>query len=434
MEPNRNLRHGTGIGTRALARAITPTYICKRSTPMARQSICLHLHPLDYTPSVPKPRPHLLALAPYSAARHEHPDASAAMAAGALLDANENPDPHVQQACGTVPLNRYPDPMCSALREALATWLELPAANLVCANGSDELIDLLIRLYGPPGAAIATTPPTYGMYEVQAAILGLDVRAVPLRITADADAPFALDVDGLDCAARQRDAAGQPTNPIVFLCNPNNPTGTLIAVETILTLVDGNPDTLFIVDEAYIEFMLDPAGRLPASLALHAPSRANLVVLRTFSKAWGLAGARLGYAIAHTDVIDLLNRIKLPYNVSALTQAAGCAALEDRAAFEAGVRDLVRRRDDLMAALRERKLEILPTAANFFCVRMPVGVDASQIHRRLAAEHQVLVRDRSSLPGLERCLRISAGTDVEQQRLLGALDQVFATLPAPPAA
>ncbi|SDK86830.1 histidinol-phosphate aminotransferase [Catalinimonas alkaloidigena] len=339
-------------------------------------------------------RPHLRDLVPYSSARDEYTGKE-----GVFLDANEN-------AFGSAlndALNRYPDPYQQQLKQALAAIKGVrPDQIFLGGGGSDEAIDLLIRMFCRPGKDnILILPPTYGMYEVSAAVNDVSVVRAPL--TAD----FQIDVE------RTLAAVDEHTK-LLFVCSPNNPTGNLMAAASVRTLLESFSG-MVIVDEAYIDFAPDQTWL--AELRRYP----NLVVLQTFSKAWGLAALRLGMAFASPDVIQVLNKIKLPYNVNELTQRAGLEALLHEREKDQMVDQILQQRRRLTQQLQELPYveHIYPSDANFLLVKMQ---DAGGVFRYLI-EQLVIVRDRSRLRQCEGCLRITVGTEEENETLLRALHQ-----------
>jgi histidinol-phosphate aminotransferase len=342
-------------------------------------------------------RPEILALKPYSSARME------AGGAAVMLNANESPWPSTGDA--GLDLNRYPDPQPAALRTRLAALYGVREEQLLMGRGSDEAIDLLARAFCRPGIdVIAVCAPTFGMYAVCAAVQGANVVEVPLRDDFSFDAEATL-------------AALTPTVKLVFLCSPNNPTGGLIPlveIERVANALEGR--ALVIVDEAYIEFA--EAGSAATLLKNHA----NLGVLRTLSKAWALAGARVGMLLAHPDVVRLLRKIMPPYPLPTPCVAAALAALDDELAMRDRVARILSERGRIAAALVARREvhEVLPSRANFLCVRFD---DAAAVYRALLAQG-VVVRDVGHQRGLHGCLRITIGSIAENTRLLQALDAV----------
>ncbi len=341
-------------------------------------------------------RKDILELQPYRCAREEW-EAEEAI----LLDANENPlDPSAQG------LNRYPHPLHPRLRQAIARWKQVPGESLFLGNGSDEAIDLLIRATCRPYRdEVLVLPPTYGMYALLARIQSVSVRTVPLN------AAFQPEPEAI---LRQ---AGNRTR-LLFLCSPNNPTGNLLEEDRVDFLLRHFPG-LVILDEAYIDFADQPGwlNRLEAY--------PNLVILQTFSKAMGLAGARLGMAFAHPNIVAVLNRIKFPYNVSRLAARAALTALKRLPAVSESISAVRRERSRLACSLRKLTLveQVYPSQANFLLVRFR---DARAVFQALQAR-RIVVRDRSLLPGCENCLRITVGSREQNQYLIHTLQTLEAT-------
>ncbi len=357
-------------------------------------------------------RPHLLAAEPYVTARSRG-------ATGILLDANENAFGPLAPELGPE-LHRYPDPRAGELRSALARWLRIPAERLWIGNGSDEALDLLIRSVAAEGGRAVLASPSYGVYRARAQVN----RAEPVEVPLDA----AFDLDVKETSRRAR------TGDLVLLCSPNNPTGNLLDPERIRALA-ARTEALVVVDEAYVEFARaapggNTAGELTAgerpageraegpSLVRQAGELPNLAVVRTFSKAWGLAGARVGYLVAHPRLVRVLDAAGLPYPLSAPAARAARLALGRAADMRARCRRIRAERERVAAELRARGLRVLPSEANFLCffVSRPRAV-----HRRLIEEHGVVVRDRSGLPRLAGALRVTVGTPEENDRFLDGL-------------
>jgi histidinol-phosphate aminotransferase len=345
-------------------------------------------------------RPDILSLQPYSSARLE------AGMAEVMLNANEAPwPPHgISTLLQGRSLNRYPDPQPRDLLARLAELYSVDESRILVGRGSDEAIDLLVRCFCRPGKdSIAVTPPTFGMYAVCASVQGAACINVPL------DRRFSVDVDVLINTLA-------PSVKIVFLCSPNNPTGATISladIERIATALANR--ALVIVDEAYVEF----AETESASTLLGRHE--NLGVLRTLSKAWALAGARVGCLLADVEVIALLRRIMPPYPLPTPSIAAALAALNAEGLEQTRQRVglIVSERERMAAALARLPsvVEVLPSQANFLCVHFD---DASQVQRNLE-RNGVLVRDVGRHPRLAGYLRISVGTREENSRLLEAL-------------
>lgn len=333
-------------------------------------------------------RPHLRELVPYSSARHEFTGQATVM-----LDANENA---FGSAAGAG-LHRYPDPGQEAVKQRIGELIGLPADHIFLGNGSDEAIDLLIRLFCEPAQdAIITCPPTYGMYAVSAAVNNVAVRKVPLTDR------FQLDVEAV------KNATGVATK-LLFLCSPNNPTGNDLSRADVAELLRTFPG-IVVMDEAYIEF-----SNTPSAIAL-LRDHANLVVLRTLSKAWGSAGLRVGMALASPAIIAWLQRIKPPYNIGTLAQQGALAALADSIAAQRVVERIRDERARLATALGNTAsvVQVFPSDANFLLVRF---TDADALFRQLTYAG-VIVRHRGREPGCAGCLRITIGTPEENDRLL----------------
>lgn len=342
-------------------------------------------------------RPEILALAPYSSARKESKGGKV------WLDANENPaTPHA----GAPLLNRYPEPQPPELVARLASLYGTAPDGILVTRGSDEGIDLLVRAFCRAGHdAILITPPTYGMYVVAAGIQGAAVRTAPLVAEKD----FAVD------PAAVIGAAG-PDVKLVFLCSPNNPTGRNLARADVLQIVDALVGrAVVVVDEAYAEFS---AGE---SLVSALPSRANLVVLRTLSKAFGLAGARVGVTLAAPELIGVLQKILAPYPIPTPVVSAALAALapDAIAAARRSAADLVAGRERLAAALLRLPYvrKVWPSDANFLLVAV---TDSARI-MQLARAAGLIIRDRSK--DVPNTVRITIGSPAETAFALEVLSR-----------
>jgi len=340
-------------------------------------------------------RPVLRRMQPYSSARDEFEGMAPVM-----LDANENSLGSV----GPADFRRYPDPHQRAIKEQLARLKGVDPEQIFLGNGSDEAIDLLLRLTCTPGQdSIVVCPPTYGMYEVAAQVNDLAVERLPL--TAD----FALPPDAATVLAHSRAR-------VLFLCSPNNPTGNLLAqeaMEEILASFRG----LVVVDEAYADFADAP------SWITRLAEFPRLVVLQTFSKAWGLAGLRLGVAYAAPALLAYLNTIKPPYNISTATQQHALAALVDAPRLEHYRQTVQHERARLSEQLQQLPLieTVFPSDANFLLVR--VQADATVVYDQLQAAG-IVVRNRTNQPGCAGCLRITVGTADENTQVVLALRQI----------
>jgi histidinol-phosphate aminotransferase len=338
-------------------------------------------------------RPNVRVMKPYSSARDEFQGDARVM-----LDANENS----LGSAGPAEFNRYPDPQQRALKQALGPLKGVAPDQVFLSNGSDEVIDLLVRLVARPGQdSILSTPPTFGMYEVAAALNDVTLERVPL------DADFQLSQEAI---AQILALASQAK--IVFLCSPNNPTGNLLRTADIEQILRGFPG-LVVVDEAYADFADQP------SWLTRLAEFENLVVLQTFSKAWGLAGIRLGMAFGSPELVAYLNRIKMPYNVSENTQRLALAALADTARFEAMRQQLLQSRATLQAELAALPIvdHIFPSDANFLLTRFVPEVGA--VYQHLL--NQGIVVRRPTQAACAGTLRLTVGTAAENDALITAL-------------
>ncbi len=341
-------------------------------------------------------RPELLAMAPYSSARME--------AQGGAIWLNANESPWNPLALGRI--NRYPEPQPPELLAALGDLYGVDPARLFVGRGSDEPIDLLTRGFCRAGIdSVLIMPPTFGMYAVAARIQGAIVRSAPL----DEARAFSIDMQAVL-------AACDATTRIVYACSPNNPTGNSTDPKVLLTLAERlRGRALLVVDEAYVEFSARQ------SLAGMAGEGDNLVVLRTLSKAHGLAGVRIGVAIAATEVIGLLRKIMAPYPLPEPSVEAAMAALSGaaRQQTQARIATLRNERERLRTALRHAVgvAEVLESDANFLAVRFD---DPTLRYAQLAASG-IIVRKLMAYPGLANALRISIGTREENDALLAAL-------------
>jgi histidinol-phosphate aminotransferase len=332
-------------------------------------------------------RKNILELKPYSSARDEFKGNAAI-----FLDANENP---FNQG-----LNRYPDPYQKVLKEKVSALKGIPVNQIFLGNGSDEPIDILLRMFCQPGEdAIITLPPTYGMYKVSADIAGVTHLEVPLQLNFQPNPEEILKV------------AGEKTK-ILFICSPNNPTGNHIEIEIIEELLQ-KFNGIIVVDEAYIDFSSKPSA-LPLLSSFQ-----NLVVLQTFSKAWGLAGLRLGMAFSSPELISFMNKVKAPYNLSILTQQTALEYLEKKEKVKQEIETIIKEREKLEEELSTFSFvqKIYPSDANFLLIKVE---EPHKIYEFLVG-HGIIVRDRSSVLNCENTLRITIGTPEENQQLIDTL-------------
>lgn len=336
-------------------------------------------------------RSNIKSLTAYSSARDEFSGE-----AKVFLDANEN-------SLGS-PLpkwyNRYPDPHQRKLKEAISKIKTVPAENIFLGNGSDECIDLLYRCFCNPGKDnTIICPPTYGMYEVSANINDVQVRKAPL--TDD----FQLDLIHLENLADEN-------TKLIWICSPNNPTGNAFNRQDIEMLLN-NFSGIVVIDEAYINFSRQK------SFILELAEYPNLVVMQTFSKAWGLAGLRLGMAFASREIIEILDKIKPPYNINQATQEIALTALNNVAEVNDMIIEIVNMREALVNVLEQMPgvEKVYPSDANFLLVKIK---DARKVYEFLLAK-SIVVRDRSNVKLCDNCLRITVGTEQENTTLVDAL-------------
>lgn len=335
-------------------------------------------------------RKNIWDLAPYSCARDEYSGVDASV----FLDANENPY--------NEPINRYPDPLQKQLKQEIAKVKGVSVDRIFCGNGSDEAIDLVYRIFCNPGVDNAVAiDPSYGMYKVCADVNNIEYRKVQL----DNDFQFH--------AADMLQVADNHTK-LMFICSPNNPTGNDMSraeVEQLLQQFKG----IVVVDEAYIDFSEQP------SFTQLLDKYPNLIVLQTFSKAWGCAAIRCGLAFASPQIIGLFNKVKYPYNVNLLTQQQALEALRNAQQTKEWVKILKEERTRLMQLFAELSLtdKVFPSDANFFLARVS---DANAIYRYLVGEG-IIVRNRNSVTLCGNCLRITVGTPEENNTLIAALNK-----------
>ena len=337
-------------------------------------------------------RPNIQALAPYSSARDEFSGE-----ARVCVDANENPYDNG--------LNRYPDPRQWQVKEKLAPIKGVAKEQIFLGNGSDEAIDLVYRVFCRPGVDNVVAPvPTYGMYEVCAEINDVEFRAVPLHPDT-----FALDIEALE-------ARMDANTKVLWLCSPNNPSGNAFPKEQIEQLLSFCKDRIVVVDEAYIDFSSVPSV---VSLLDKYP---NLIVLQTFSKAWGHAAMRLGVAMASREIIAYFNNVKYPYNINEMTQREAIRVLGDVRKKERQVAEILEQREvmkDLLPTLPCVEC-VYPSDANFLLVRVK---DAPAAYRHLA-DQGIVVRSRHKVQLCFNCLRITIGTPEENAAVYNALREL----------
>ena len=337
-------------------------------------------------------RSHIADLQPYSSARDEFDPVEREVV---YLDANENPFDNG--------VNRYPDPQQRKLKEVIARRRGVAANQLLLGNGSDEVLDLIFRAFCIPNQdKIIVMPPTYGMYRVLANINCISLDEAPLN-------------DDFQLVTKNILNQISTQTKAIFLCSPNNPSGNSFRREDILTLLQSFTG-LVVIDEAYIDFSTQK------SLVSDLSSYPNLIITQTLSKAYGLAGIRLGICIASEEIIDILNKIKPPYNINSLTQERAISALEDWDTTQRQITQLIAERKGLFAQLEKISFveKVYPSDANFLLVRVD---DANKRYAQLI-ENDIVVRNRSKQVWCENCLRFSVGTPQENQILIETLNRL----------
>ncbi len=336
-------------------------------------------------------RENVKRLTPYSSARKEFKGT-----ASVFLDANEN-------SFGSpieTNYHRYPDPLQSEIKRKIAAYKDIETDKIFIGNGSDEAIDLLFRIFCEPKKDnVLINPPTYGMYQVSAEINDIEIKRV--NLTAD----FELNQNAIE------DRIDENTK-LIFICSPNNPTGNSLDKDAILNLAK-NFKGIVVIDEAYIHFSREK------SFINEINNFKNIVVLQTFSKAWGLAGLRVGLAFANTEIIELFNKVKPPYNVSEIAQNAVLEALENKDKVEKTIAKIISEREKLVESLSELEIvtKTYQSDANFVLVKT---VDADSIYQHLIDE-KIVVRNRNNVEMCEGCLRLTIGTPNENENLFKAL-------------
>ena len=337
-------------------------------------------------------RPTIKALKPYSSARDEFQGATDDMV---FLDANENPYENG--------VNRYPDPQQRSVKSLLSEIRNIPQEHILLGNGSDEVLDLIFRAFCEPNQDnIITLPPTYGMYSVLANINAVDILSVQL------DGLFQPKVNEILEIANNK-------SKLLFLCSPNNPTGNSFEAKSIEHLINKFKG-IVVIDEAYIDFSNEESwvsrlGEFP-----------NLIVTQTLSKAYGMAGIRLGICYASAYIISVLNRIKPPYNVNELTQQKAIAQLEQQEQTEQQVANILKERDVLVSELSKIDFvsKIYPSDANFILAQVD---DATKRYSELI-ENGIVIRNRTTQPGCENCLRFTVGTKEENEILIKIMKEI----------
>lgn len=342
-------------------------------------------------------RKNILELKPYTSARQSHSE-------GILLDANENSFGTVLPVENYYGANRYPDPYQRKMREGVSNFLNIPTENLFFGVGSDEIIDLSIRIFCRPSIDnVIVCEPTYGMYKVACDINEVEVLNVPLINN------FNIDAEGIEKAVNDN-------TKMIFLCSPNNPTSNLLDKEKILELAK-KLNVVVLVDEAYIDFAQDEG------LIKYAVKLPNLIVMRTFSKAWGMAGIRCGFCAASKEIIDVFFKVKLPYNINKLTSEAVLLALNNIDKRKKYIEMIIQERKRIESLLKANKkiLNVLPSDSNFisFKVEKP-----KEVYSYLES-NRIIIRDRSNQYNFDGYLRVTIGTPEENNLFLQKLSEVL---------
>lgn len=346
-------------------------------------------------------RPELEYLVPYDAKD---------IRAEVMLAANEHPSnlpgeivERIASRLSEFSFNRYPDPMATRLRELIAEANGLEPRNVLVGNGGDEIIFNLLLAWGGTDRKLLDCPPTFAMFAIDARVTGTELVQIPRTAQ--------FEVDGEAVLAR----LAEGDIDIVMISHPNNPTGTLTP-ETLLIDILNTTDALVLVDEAYFEFSRH-------TMRPHMERHPNLVILRTFSKAFSIAGLRVGYLLGHEDVVSELTKVRQPYSVDSFAQWVAASVFRERVVFQQAIRDIMRGRDTLMHGLSAMNgIEVFPSEANFVLFRVD---HAGALWRDLLHSHSVLVRDFSRVPGLENCLRVTVGSDEENARFLQAVEDIM---------
>lgn len=333
-------------------------------------------------------RENIKNLVPYSSARDEFKGE-----ASVYLDANEN-------SYGSpiaTPFNRYPDPLQFAVKKRISEIKGVPPQNIFLGNGSDEAIDILFRAFCRPGIDnVITVPPTYGMYEVSANINDVAIKKVPLL------PDYQLNLEEIAAAIDEN-------TKLIFICSPNNPTANSINRDDIEAIL-ANFNGLVVIDEAYINYSRQK------TFIQELTEYSNLVVLQTLSKAWGLAGLRIGMAFASEEIIEVFNKVKPPYNINQASQQLALEALNNIDQVNAWIKETIQEREKLVSSLASLPtvVKIFPSDANFILVKT---TDAKGIYNYLV-ERGIIVRDRSKVELCEGSLRITVGTPSENEILI----------------
>lgn len=343
-------------------------------------------------------RENILNLDPYMSARNEHHKEKNSI----FLDANENSFGSPLSFLNSY--NRYPDPLQKKLKEKISDFKNISPSKIFLGNGSDEIIDLVYRIFSRPEVDHAIIfPPTYGMYEVSGKIHGVDIIKIFLT-----EENYQLNLDQLEKVVN-------PNSKIIFICSPNNPTGNDLKIEDIENITKKFTG-IVVLDEAYIDFSNQK------SLSIEIDKFPNLIILQTLSKSWGLAGLRIGIAIASEDIIRWMNKIKHPYNISLLSQEIAIQALENRDLFFFHLKNILSEREYMQESLRKIPIieKVYPSSTNFLLAK--INFSSQNLYQYLM-KRKIFVRDRSKIILCNNCLRITVGTHEENEYLINQIQK-----------
>ncbi|WP_185857499.1 histidinol-phosphate transaminase [Blattabacterium cuenoti] len=341
-------------------------------------------------------RDNILNLAPYISARTEHHEEKNSI----FLDANENSFGSPLSFLNSY--NRYPDPLQKELKEKISDFKNVSPSQIFLGNGSDEIIDLVYRIFSRPEVDHAIIfPPTYGMYEVSGKIHGVDIIKIFLT-----EENYQLNLDKIEKALN-------PNSKIIFICSPNNPTGNDLKREDIENITKKFTG-IVVLDEAYIDFSNQK------SLSMEINKYPNLIILQTLSKSWGLAGLRIGIAIASENIIQWMNKVKHPYNISILSQEIAMKALENRDLFFFHLKNILAEREYMQESLKKIPIiqKVYPSSANFLLAK--INFSSKNLYQYLMKK-KIVVRDRSKIILCNNCLRITIGTHEENEYLINQI-------------
>ena len=344
-------------------------------------------------------RPNVRKMSGYVSARH------LAQKAKIFLDANENALGSFLGKIEGVDPSRYPDPFADSLRSKLAKYLGAEPAKILVGNGSDEIIWLLLFAFVEKSENIVVMSPTFSMYQVAANLIGAQTKKVLL------EEDYSLDPKKILKAVNKK-------TKLIFLCSPNNPTAQALHIPAIEEIAKKSKK-IVVVDEAYIEFC---PGKTALKLLKKYP---NLVILRTFSKAWGLAGIRVGYGIASEEIIEVLAKVRAPYSADVLSTKLAEKALSMPNKMRTSVKKLLAEREKLTKQFWKLGLTVFPSDANFLLIKFPSSINAKKIYQMLVKKYGIVLRDFSSKTLLNNCVRVTVGNSIENKKLITSLKKLL---------